>query len=75
VLVARLPIFPIFATIPIAPVFTGMITLFMSHIRCVCIHKLSDYCLSASFCTTFLSASIATYISMHGSSLFLFFLF
>ena len=38
----------------------------MLHIRCVSVHKLlyfSFFC--ASFCTTFLSAGIATSISMH----------
>ena len=51
-------------------IITGIATHFMLHIRCTCIHKLL-YCgfFSASFCTTFLSAGIATSISMHVFSL------
>ena len=53
-------------TIPVAPIITGMIVHFRFHIRCIFTHKLLYFNLfSASFCTTFLSAGIATSISVH----------
>ena len=53
-------------TIPVAPVITGIIVHFRFHIRCISIHKLLYFNLfSAFFCTTFLSAGIATSISVH----------
>src|SRR5215469_2611629 len=53
-------------TIPVAPVITGIIVHFRFHIRCISIHKLLYFNLfSASFCTTFLSAGVATSISVH----------
>src|SRR5215475_9689330 len=53
-------------TIPVAPIITGIIVHFRFHIPCISIHKLLYFnFLSASFCTTFLSADIATYISVH----------
>ena len=56
-------------TIPVAPTITGIIVHFRFHIRFLSIHKLLYFNLfSASFCTTFLSADIATSISVHVSS-------
>ena len=53
-------------TIPVAPVITGIIVHFRFHIRCISIHKLLYFnFFSASFCTTLLSARIATSISVH----------
>ena len=53
-------------TIPVAPIITGIIIHFRFHIRCISIHKLLYFnFFSASFCTTFLSAGIATSISVH----------
>ena len=56
-------------TIPVAPVIiTGIIVHFTFHIRCISIHKLLYFnFFSASFCTTFLSACIATshYTTFH----------
>ena len=61
-------------TIPVAPIITGIIVHFRFHIRCISIHKLLYFkFFSASFCTTFLSAGIATSISVHVFS-FLFFI-
>ena len=52
-------------TIPVAPVIIGIIVHFRFHIRYISIHKLLYFNLfSASFCTTFLSAGIATSISV-----------
>ena len=53
-------------TISVAPIITGTIVHFRFHIRCISIHKLLyfNFC-SASFCTTFLFAGIATSISVH----------
>ena len=57
-------------TIPVAPIITGTIVHFRLHIRCISIHKLLYFnFFSASFCTTFLSAGIATSISVHVISL------
>ena len=57
-------------TIPVAPIITGTIEHFRFHIRCISIHKLLYFnFFSASFCTTFLSAGIATSISVHVISL------
>jgi hypothetical protein len=57
----------------VAPIITGIIVHFRFHIHCISIHKLLYFNLfSASFCTTFLSAGIATSISMHVFSFFLF---
>ena len=53
-------------TIPVAAITTGIIVHFRFHIRCVSIHKLLYFNLfSASLHTTFLSAGIATSISVH----------
>jgi len=53
-------------TIPVAPIITGIIVHFKFHICCICVHKLLYFnFFSSSFCTTFLSASIATSISVH----------
>jgi len=58
--------FKLLVTIPLAPIITGKIVHFRSHIRCISIHKLLYFnFFSASFCTTFLSAGIATSISVH----------
>ena len=60
------PILRLLVTIPVALVITGIIVHFRFHIRCISIHKLLYFNLfSASFCTTFLSAGIATSISVH----------
>jgi len=57
-------------TIPVAPIITGIIVHFRFHIRYISIRKLSYFnFFSASFCTTFLSAGIATSISVHVFSL------
>jgi len=57
-------------TLPAAPVITGTIVHFRIHIRCISINKLLYFNFhSASFCTTFLSAGIATPISVHVFSL------
>ena len=51
---------------------TGIIVHFRFHIRCISIHKHFYFnFFSASFCTTFLSAGIATSISVHVFFLFL----
>ena len=61
--------FKLLVTIPVAPIITGTIVHFRFHIRCISIHKLLYFnFFSASFCTTFLSAGIATSISVHVSS-------
>jgi len=53
-------------TIPVALVITGTIVHFRFHIRCISVHKLLYFnFFSASFCTTFLSAGISTFISVH----------
>ena len=53
-------------TIPVAPIITGIIVHFRFHIRCIPIHKLLYFnFFSASFCTAFLFAGIATSISVH----------
>ena len=53
-------------TVPVAPIITGTIVHFRFHIRCISIHKLLYFnFFSASFCTKFLSAGIATSISVH----------
>jgi len=58
-----------FATIPVAQIITGIILHFTIHIHCNSIHKLLHFIFfSGSFCTIFLSAGIATSISMHISS-------
>ena len=52
-------------TLPVAPFITGTIVLFRFHIRCISIPKLLYFnFFSASFCKTFLSAGIATSISV-----------
>ena len=57
-------------TIPVAPIITGTTVHFRFHIRCISIHKLLYFnFFSASFCITFLSAGIATSISVHVFSL------
>jgi hypothetical protein len=58
-------LFEPFLTILVARVTTGIIIRFMFHIRCISIPKLLYFIFfSASFCVTFLSAGIATSISM-----------
>ena len=58
--------FKLLVTIPVAPIITGTIVHLRFHIRCISIHKLLYFnFFSASFCTTFLSAGIATSISVH----------
>ena len=53
-------------TIPVAPIITGRVVHFRFHIRCISIQNLWYFnFFSASFCTTFLSAGIATSISVH----------
>ena len=53
-------------TIPVAPFITGTIVQFRFHVRCISIHKLLYFnFFSTSLCTTFLSAGIATSISVH----------
>ena len=53
-------------TIPVAPIITGIIIHFRFPIRCTAIQKLLYFnFFSASFCTAFLSAGIATSISVH----------
>ena len=50
--------------IPVAPIITGIIVHFRFHIRCISIHNLLYFnFFSASFCTTFQAAGIATSIS------------
>jgi hypothetical protein len=52
-------------TIPVAPVITGTTVHFRSHTRCISIHKLLYFnFFPASFCTTFLSAGVATSVSV-----------
>ena len=59
--------FRLLVTIPVAPVITGIIVHFRFHIRCISIYKLLyfNFIFRLPFCTTFLSASIATSISVH----------
>ena len=58
--------FKLLVTIPVAPIITGKVVNFRFHFRCISIHKLLYFnFFSASFCTTFLSAGIATSISVH----------
>ena len=53
-------------TIPVAPIITGTIVHFRFLIRCISIHKLLYFnFFFVSFCTTLLSAGIATSISVH----------
>ena len=60
-------------TIPAAPIITGIIVHIRYHIRCISIPKILYFNLfSASFCTTFLSAGIATSIDLHVFSFFVF---
>ena len=62
-----------FVTVPLAPVITGINILvhFMFHIRCITIRNLVCFSsFSSSICVTFLSAGIATSISMHVFSVF-----
>ena len=55
-----------FVTISVTPITTGIVIHFVFHIRCISIHKPLYFSLfSASFCTKFLSAGIATTISMY----------
>jgi hypothetical protein len=62
-----------FVTILVAPTVNGIIIHFTFYIHCISLHKLSYFSLfSASFCTTFLCAGIATSISVHVSSFFVF---
>ena len=62
--------FRLLVTMPVAPIITGIIVHFRFHIRCISIHELLYFnFFSASFCTTFLSAGIATSISVYVFSL------
>jgi hypothetical protein len=55
---------PLF-TVPVAAAITGIIIHFMFHICCISIHKLLYFSLlSAHVCMTFLSAGIATSVSV-----------
>ena len=58
-------------TVPVAPIITGTIVHFRFHIRCISIHKLLYFkkLLFRYFCTTILSAGIATSVSVHVFSL------
>ena len=53
--------------IPVAPTITGIIVHFRFHIHCISIHKrlYFNFNAASSSCTTFLSAGIATSISVH----------
>jgi hypothetical protein len=56
----------LFFAIHLAPVIAGITVHFWFHIYCISIPKLLYFnFFSASLCTTFLSAGIATYISVH----------
>jgi len=58
--------FKTFVTILVAPIISGILLHFRFYIRCIFIHKILYFSfVSTSFCTTFLSAGIATSISMH----------
>ena len=58
--------FKLLVTIPVDPIITGTIVHFRFHIRCTSLNKLLYFnFFSTSFCTTFLSAGIATSISVH----------
>ena len=60
-------------TIPASPIITGIIVHFRFHIHCISIPKLVYFNLfSASFCTTSVSAYIATSINVHVFSFFVF---
>jgi len=53
-------------TIPVTPIITGIIVHFRFHIRYISVPKLLYFnFFSASFCTTILSAGIATSINVH----------
>jgi hypothetical protein len=53
-------------TIPVASIITGINVHFRFHIRCISVPKLLYFnFFSASFCTTFLSAGVATSINVH----------
>jgi hypothetical protein len=55
-----------FVTFPVAQFITGTFLHFKFHIHCISIHKLLYFSLfSAFFCTTFLTAGIATSNSMY----------
>ena len=57
-------------TIPLVPIITGVIVHLRLHIRFISINELLYFkFFSASFCTTFLCAGIATSISVHVVSL------
>ena len=63
--------FKLLVTIPVASIITGIVVHFRLHIRCISVHKLLYFnFFSASFCTTFLSAGIATSISVRVLSFF-----
>jgi hypothetical protein len=50
----------------VAPIITGIILHFRFHIRYISMHKILYFnFFSASFCTTFLFAGMATSISVH----------
>ena len=55
--------FKLLVTIPVAPIITGTIVYFRFHIRFISIHKILYFNFSStSFCTTFHSECIATYM-------------
>ena len=55
-----------FVAIPVATIITGIITQFRFCIHLISIHKILYFSIfSTSLCTTFLSAGIATSISIH----------
>jgi len=63
-------IFKLLVSIPVVPIFTSTIVHFTFHIRCISINTLLYInFFSAVYCTTLLSAGIATSISVHVFSL------
>ena len=59
-------ILKLLVTVPVPPIITGIILHFRFHICCISVYKLLYFnFFSASFCTTLLSAGIATSISVH----------
>ena len=60
-------------TIPVDSIITGIIVHFRFHICCTSIPKLLYFnFFSASFCMTFLSSDITTFISVHAFPFFVF---
>jgi hypothetical protein len=52
-------------TVPVAPIITGTITHFMSHIRYIPVHKLLYFSSFSASLGTFPSAGIAIFISIY----------